>query len=259
MPLTANRWYYGEKEMRLIMKRLYRIYCFVFILISVSFGGTSCKNGECPPPSTAVFWQEFIADDTTALTDRLTTAYDLQALKTFFDGHSDNEFLGFQQQSDYTSLTIRAVQQRFTIEILRTRGYTVYAVKEGGYFYVFWIQPVKDSTETSQSAGMPTVYFAAYMPSSQSARAFDVLQPGISTATDVAALDPAFELSFLLSSGTFSYSYLNVNKVLEIEYIRTADIQNRNDLIVKSKRVLSRDIAPSHWAAVLAKDLPPAV
>ena len=32
------------------------------------------------------------------------------------------------------------VNEHFPIEVLRSKNYTVYKVKEGGFYYVFWIQ-----------------------------------------------------------------------------------------------------------------------
>ena len=143
---------------------------------------------------------------------------------------------------------------RYPVEILRTGGYSVYRVSQGGYFYVFWIKPFTIGTRQSNSE--PSVYFSAYLSSDTSPDLFDSLTPGISTAADVQRIDPSFELSFLNSNGIFSYSYLNDETILQIEYAYQENIDGYDDLIVKEKMIVARDSAPTRYSALLLSDLP---
>ena len=62
----------------------------------------------------------------------------------------------------------------------------------------------------------PFVYFTAYITSDKDPLLFETLQIGTSTAEDVKKIDLFFELSFLMSGGIYSYSYLNDEQVVEM-------------------------------------------
>ena len=100
------------------------------------------------------------------------------------------------------------------------------------------------------------MYFSAYLASDISPDLFDSLTPGISTAEDVQRIDPSFELSFLNSNGIFSYSYINDETILQIEYAYQENIDGYDDLIVKEKMIVARDSAPTRYSALLLSDLP---
>lgn len=238
------------------MKLLYRICFTIFIVSIISLLFSACESEESKMPITKAFFPEFVSNDATGLTDTLTKAYDIEELNNFFGDYSENEHIGFQNNNNLSTLTINMVNQRFPIEILRSNGYSVYKVKSGGYFYVFWINPFNSNSESTQSIDEPIVYFTAYLPSSKEASAFDSLKTGVSTADDVALIDPSFELTFLMSSGIYSYSFLNKDSVMQIEYTYSGEFKSRSDLIVKNKTVLAREIAPSRFASILLKDLP---
>ena len=238
------------------MKLLYRICFTIFIVSIISLLFSACESEESKMPITKAFFPEFVSNDATGLTDTLTKAYNIEELKKFFGDYSENEHIGFQNNNNLSSLTINMVHQRFPIEILRSNGYSVYKVKSGGYFYVFWINSFNSDSKSTQSIDEPIVYFTAYLPSSKEASDFDSLKAGVSTADDVALIDPSFELTFLMSSGIYSYSFLNKDSVMQIEYTYSGDFKSRRDLIVKNKTVLARETAPSRFASILVKDLP---
>ena len=100
------------------------------------------------------------------------------------------------------------------------------------------------------------MYFSAYLPSVVSSDLFDTLTPGISTAEDVRKIDPSFELSFLSSNGIFSYSYINDETVLQIEYSQHGNVDGYDDLIVKEKKIVARASAPTRYSVLLSGDLP---
>lgn len=199
-----------------------------------------------------VFFNEYIMDDTKTLESALTKEYDLNELRLFFKDSRANEngVLG----SDKPALMFREVDHRYPVEILRTGGYSVYRVRQGGYFYVFWVTPLVGDADRSN--GEPSVYFSAYLASDISPDLFDSITPGVSTAEDIRKIDPSFELSFLISNGTYSYSYLNDESVLQIEYALQGNVDGYDDLIVKEKMIVARASAPTRYSALLSSDLP---
>lgn len=225
---------------------LFIVSCVVILLFA------SRGNKKDESDMNDIFFNEYVMDDIKTLESNLTKEYDLNELRSFFKGSNANESIGFG--STVSALRFSEVNYRYPVEILRTGGYSVYRVSQGGYFYVFWIKPF--ATGTSQSNSEPTVYFSAYLTSDISPDLFDSLTPGISTAEDVQRIDPSFELSFLNSNGIFSYSYINDETILQIEYAYQENIDGYDDLIVKEKMIVARDSAPTRYSALLLSDLP---
>ncbi len=218
--------------------------CFVLLL----FASCEKKKGD----TNDIFFNGYAMNDVKTLESDLTGEYDLNELRAFFEGSNANESIGFG--STASVLTFSEVDHRYPVEILRTGGYSVYRVSQGGYFYVFWVKPL--DADTSRSNSEPTVYFSAYLPSVVSSDLFDTLTPGISTAEDVRKIDPSFELSFLSSNGIFSYSYINDETVLQIEYSQHGNVDGYDDLIVKEKKIVARASAPTRYSVLLSGDLP---
>ena len=214
-------------------------------VMSVSF--TSCKNGS---DENNMINNEWLPDDTKSLDD--LTAYDFNELSSFFEGYNANECIGFGTCGK--TLKFSEVNKRYPIQILRTKGYSVYKVIQGGYFYVFWVTPF--STSTGEPNEEASVYFTAYLPINTSPDLFDCITTGVSTARDVKAIDPYFELCFLMSSGIFSYSYIDEDTILEIEYAYDDSINEYDDLVVKEKKIVSRDSVSSRYSSILPSDIP---
>lgn len=72
----------------------------------------------------------------------------------------------------------------------------------------------------------------------------------------MAKIDPSFELTFLLSSKTPSYSLLDDGTIMEICYSQNGRLTSRSDLIVESKQVCSKEKCPSKLAKIMTTDLP---
>lgn len=182
----------------------------------------------------------------------LTKEYDLSNLKNYFEGRNANEIAAFGGESQ--NLHFNDVNNCFPVEVIRPEGYSVYAVSQGGYYYVFWSKFNTNYDNLINDNAF--VYFTAYLPSSKDLSAFESLKVGVSTAEDVKAIDSSFELSFLMSSGIFSYSFLNDENILEIEYAVQKECNEYDDLIVKKITVIPRKSAPSRYSSILSKDLP---
>ena len=117
---------------------------------------------------------------------------------------------------------------------------------------MFWTKPV----DVDETASAPSVYFSTYLTSDRSPDLFNSLKLGVSTAADVKRIDPSFELSFVLSSGTFSYSYLDKKTVLQIKYNWMGSVEDYDDLIVKEITVVARENTPSSYSTLLTTDVP---
>lgn len=206
------------------------------------------------------------AEDGTLLSDLLTTDYPLSELQDYFGTVLPNENLQYGTGQDSDRYNYEKVDERFPIECTRRLGsvdsYSVYRVREGGYYYVFWSLPVEgdDAEDAVGRQRGASVYFAVRLSPSalRSASDFDSLRPGIDTAEDVARIDPAFELIFLMNRGICSFSLLKDGTVLEICYRQNGVIESRRDLTVDSMTVRQREDIPGACCLVgiLPQDLP---
>ena len=230
----------------------YMYTCLFVALCVMAMLSASCGNKKGESGMNDIFFNEYVMDDVKTLECNLTKEYDLNELRSFFKGCNANESIGFGATT--STLMFSEVNCRYPVEILRTGGYSVYRVSQGGYFYVFWAKPFV--ADTKQSNSEPSVYFSAYLSSDISLALFDTLTPGISTAEDVKRIDPSFELSFLNSNGIFSYSYIDAETILQIEYAYQENIDGYDDLIVKEKMVVARDSVPARYSALLSSDTP---
>lgn len=232
-----------------------KYFAIIATLIAIILTFTACKNGEINEMNNSEeFVKGFIADDSKPLSTIITKEYSLQELKSFFGEVPPNEINVFGKNDMETNLTINNVNKKFPIECLRKNGYSVYKVSDGGYFYVFWVKSFSPSQSLKSEDAV--VYFTAHISSLKKPGDFDSLQERFSTAEDVAKIDPAFELTFLLSSKTPSYSLLDDGNVMEICYSWNGRLVSRSDLIVESKQVISKDKCPSKLASIISTDLP---
>ena len=185
-------------------------------------------------------------DDTSSL-DTLSAEYELKELEGFFEAKKMGEL------NDLDIIGIKEVEDQFPIGIIRSNSYSIYKVKEGGFFFVFW-GIWKNKTGDVEEA-MPVVSFTAYIQSKKDPSSFNDLIPGISTAKDVEEIDPYFDLNRKLNIGAFSYSLINEDNLLEIEYTWNADIQTYDDFYVKCISIVSRKRAPTYYRFVEDQDL----
>ena len=241
--------------MKLTMKTKYLLIIMFLVCISLLFVSCGEEESEMDFLEEAFQVQGFVADNSTPLSAVLTQEYSLQELRDFFGYRFSNE-VDYHNEND---LSINGVHARFPIECLRSGdgfSYTVYKVREGGYFYVFWVL-TSDPFASKESESEPgaAVYFAAYIEKGMQASDFDSLKEGVSTAEDVAQIDPAFEMMLLMSHATYSYSLLDDGTIMEIRYQRPKS-SNTRDLVIESKSIVDKDKPPSKLASILPEDLP---
>lgn len=182
----------------------------------------------------------------------LTKQYDIDELLLFFEGSSQN--LPWDEKNTRT-LTFAEVDRKFPVEVVRSSGYSVYKVLQGGYFYVFWVTPVV-SVDDNFGCGETLVYFYAYLRPNVEQAQFELLMLQKSTACDVKKIDPSFQLSFIQSNGIYSYTYINSETILEVKYMNPNQLNGYDDLIIEKIEIIPREFAPSRYSSILSKDLP---
>lgn len=192
----------------------------------------------------------YVADDSKTLEESLTVEYDINELEEFFKNRCENDIITYSKNQ----LNIDEVDKRFPLEIIRSKGYSVYKVKQGGYFYVFWINCMDPKDPTIYYE--PSVYFTAYISSSLDENLFNSISPNISTAQDVYEIDPEFELNFNASSAIFSYSFLNDTSVVEVIYYSKRKNDTYEGIVVKEISIIDRESASSYFSRISSKDLP---
>lgn len=190
-----------------------------------------------------------IINDEISAVNTLSNSYDLKELESYFGNYHYNEAYSV---TDTNILTISEVNNHFPIEFLRTSYYSLYKVKQGGYYYVFWGEAL--SNESDNNIHDTIITYCTYISSAKTSDFFKTIQVGISTLKDVYSIDPWLELCLLKSSGIYSYSYLNSNSIVRIEYENITS--NYNDMVVKSVDIISRDVAYSIFGSILLPDLP---
>ncbi len=260
--------------------RKYFITFFLLVILSTIFvlvlGCKGPKNSNFPlednfeteqpqEKEDVVYFTNFVegyeANNQDALTTMLHNEYTLQELHAFFGEIPFNETMMYTGIND--ALTIQEVAERFPIECVRHGGqifyYSVYKVTEGGYFYVFWGFTATDYQAILNGGNAVTakVRFTTYIASLKNEGAFQQIIPQQSTATDVAEIDPAMELTFAMSSPS-SFHLLDNGNVLIIKYQPSGSISGRSSLTVKEVQAVSKGAAQtsSYLASILPQDLP---
>ncbi len=212
-----------------------------------------------------MFVQNYSVNNTSMLSDLLHTNYKLKDLQAYFGKIPPNENAIYSSNGISIGQEFGNVNAQFPIECVRHPEnhvcYSVYGVEEGGFYYVFWNKPMNKSDTMTGNVNNDTayVYFTTYIPSLKKASDFNEINEGTSTAEDVAEIDPAFELSFLMSSGIYSFSLLDdEGSVLEVRYKRSEKISQRKDLIVEEINIISNKVAKSCscLACIYPNDLP---
>jgi len=242
----------------------HRLICVIALCIIILL--TACQQSTSQTNTESVSVVEDLPAlahevDNTKPLQEITKKYDLEELRAFFAGHSTGELEKWSDDSAGEGpLYFSEVNEVYPVEIIRTRepfgGYSVFEVLQGGYYYVFWAVPASDEDAVDNWL----VCFSTYIYTDRSQTMFDSLIPGVSTAADVKAVDPYVELDFELTSGICSYSYLNPDTIMYIEYIHPQrPIDSPTDLVIKKIEVrakFSNYVGASYITDILPGDYP---
>ncbi len=172
----------------------------------------------------------------------ITHEYPLSELVDFFgmDEFSDGGFYYIPYYSKGI-ITPDTVNEKFPIECTRERDngyYTVYKVKEGGNYFVFWSE-FREYIEGGKKeySDYYGVGGTDYIYSIKNINDFSSLQPGISTYNDVIDIDPSTELIETGAEGSYSISLLDDNNVLVIWYSAWVKKGKGNEVIIRFMRI----------------------
>ena len=195
-------------------------------------------------------------NDTIALEEALTQEYPLQTLREFFSKHHVHGLPRAKEHlGDDVFLYYSQVQEAFPIEVSRTKGYSVYKVSEGGYYYLFWGHSLDPET-MEPSPPEPVLMFSTYIGKEMELDAFSSLEVNKSTAQEVVEIDPYFDL-VLTSSTVMSFSNYSANLLLCVSYERNQDlVDSYDDWNVLDVTLVKRSSAPGYYAAIFPEDFP---
>ena len=227
------------------MKRALSFVCLILLVISIS---AICYSEQEREKMNNKYFEAYFLNDSAAIESVLANEYHLEDLIAYFGTGTHNKSIGYTNNTK--ELRITEVNQKFPVELVRESGYySVYKVIEGGYYYIFWTAPVNKSIE-------PSVSFAAYLAGNRDSSLFDGLTNGVHTAQDVEAIDPSFELQYLMSSGIYSYSFLDEETLIQIKYKRDPQVSDYHSLLIENITLIKRNLAPSNYRMILSDDLP---
>ena len=205
----------------------------------------SCKEIPRTMSNNSSYFGAYVPNDEVVLHDAVQSVYPLDELRDYFA-----DFEGSVGNHSYLSMS--DVNNAFPIELLRSQGYTIYRTVEGGLYYVFWLQSF--DVNHSNKPKEPSVAFATYLSGNVQPELFSSIEIGRSTCANTRKIDPFAELFLLLSSGIYSYSYLNANQLMRIGY-KNIQGMDEEHLIVDTMDIISRDEAPSMLSSILPEDL----
>lgn len=213
---------------------------------------------------------DVVIDNDSDLASCLTTEYSLAELEAWFPKYNRQETMALHPELLASQRpTFEEVNERFPVECLRSNPlagmefYSVYRVKEGGLYYVFWgnfpLPYARDDYTPPEVVTGADVFFSVYMRECPKLEAFSSITPGVSTAEDVAAIDPSLELRFIRAAGPYSCSLLDDGKVLVVYYRQRKAEEtwtSRQDMIVSEMALKEPLDTAFNIAGILEKDLP---
>jgi hypothetical protein len=244
------------------MKKIVQLLVVIVALLLVFFGYRQVAHMQARREVA----HGFFADNYTPLASVFKREYSLSELVHYFGEIPRNESYGdVRYDSSWSRISLMRLSRDLPIECLRfvrvednIGFYVIYKVKEGGYYYVFWDEEAEPFS-SERDPKPPTeffVYFTAHVTSLRKESDFDSLEIGVSTAKDVARIDPAMEMVTYMSSHTPSYSLLEDGRVMKICYDRNSPFESRGDVVIESIEVVEKNDAVSALAIINPKDLP---
>lgn len=212
-------------------------------------------------PSEFISVDGFVIDNSKSLEDLLTTEYSLEELEKYF-GKNASLGAGIVKEASRDlskSYSWDEVNSKFPVECLRYNictHYSVYKVKEGGFFYVIWMVLDKSTPkEILDENELIRAYYSIYIDELASIDDFKPLRK-LLTARDVFERDAQMEIIFGYGfGGARSYNLLDSGEVLVIRYEKTK-IEQLSDLKVDEYEILPKEVVSSALSNIFDKDLP---
>lgn len=226
--------------------------------------GCAVKEKEAPAVvehDSSMFMRsdDFVIDNISPLSDLLTYEYELEDLKNYFGDTLDLEYDEISSALSVIHRTWTEVNSKFPVQCVRYHNnvhYSVYKIRGGGNYYVFWMVPIVKPAElvVPEQEKVIKVAKSLYLDEPVSASAFNLVKKHYSTAKDILLIDPQMELD-CVSSTVSSYSLLTDGRVVVIEYSydRFDTLEN---LIVEDIAIYKKESVASKLAAIDMNDLP---
>ena len=194
------------------------------------------------------------ADNSVNLDSLDMPAYTLQELNAFFPKYSWDEIRNYGIESA-EMLMLETVNEYFPVQVMRNNEeirYSIYKVKEGGYYYVIWGVHYCSQHGIFESFVADTMYMNALRECSD----FDSLIIGESTYADLNHIDPASDITLTDPRGIYSFSLLKERKLLRVEY-EGLKTEGQENLVIKSKEIVTPEEYPATFLVyILPQDIP---
>ena len=207
------------------MKRInFVIIIVLFILLFSSCDGGLNKEGKNVNSNLIKEIHGYKVDNNTDVDIACSNSYSLDSLENYFSkGTRRIQFNSFfeDKNSEYfleknnEEITLKKALKKFSSVCLRENGenyYTVYNIKEGGRYYVFW------DNDTSDTKDILRVIDSFYLNDLKSISDYECVKEGKSTYEDVYKMDKFTEINLITSSVAHSFNILNTGEVLHIVY-----------------------------------------
>lgn len=180
--------------------------------------------------------------------------YSLSELEDYFSDFSISKRDDLMDDT-YKLDEITEINEVFPIKVLRLNNetlYTIYPVKEGGLYYVFFTiaYPIDYNYENLDKVEI-VCFHSVYIDNLKNEVDFMELEKGYSSFEDVRKISDVVELKINLSSGIFSYTLLNDSKLLEVKYI----LDDESKSLVVEKIGIVAD-GPTDLKNIYKNDLP---
>ncbi|MBR4768006.1 MAG: hypothetical protein IK088_03415 [Lachnospiraceae bacterium] len=194
--------------------------------------------------------------DAVDLSSTLVVSYPLQDLMNFYWQDPEKFWAELNNPSaiDYAQInqiTIAEAEKRFPIAVIRTSGYTVYKVTEGGCFYVFFVDKDYQSVSSNSDPSRVVASTCYYIPKQNLFSRYFMIKIG-DTISKVKQIDPFITVEHT-SATRRSFVYLNSQKVLilYLQYNETLE----DDYEIIEKRIINRKDSLTRLALILDEDL----
>lgn len=181
------------------------------------------------------------------------TCYSIEELEKYFGKYSSMEQSVYNlKKEEYKYLTIENVKKIFPFSFIRENDnvfYSLYEVKEGGMYYIFWGIDSDDKLFVINSI---------YIKQLKKLEDFKKIIVGKSTFEDIINISSACEIVLNLSSHISSYCLLKDNTVLQVDYdYKKLQTANRLSYVVKSwEKKFFDEKLPTNLTKIYSSDLP---
>lgn len=228
------------------------LFCIMQVLVGCSKDTSTLTPKSSPYENEKGVYIGYNYNNQGNVSEIINEIYSLEDLYKYFGYYTQNENqLWNIERFNEGQLEIDTVNKFFKIECLRHSElftYSVYKVKEGGYFYLFW-----GVTENK----IPVVTERFYINKLKDEKDFSKIKLNKKhTFEDVKKIDPSLELLARASSGPYSYSLLKSGKLLQFKYKLTENNSSNIVLEVRGRSIVDKDNSQSSLARIMDKDIP---